>query len=58
MAGSGSRADVSSAPLPLVRAGWLAVMPIAACGRSALHVRVGLDDSLWIGKGELASSNA
>ena len=30
-------------------------MPIAAMGA---HVRVGLEDSLWIGKGQLARSNA
>ena len=34
-------------------------MPIAAMAASTgAHVRVGLEDSLWIGKGELASSNA
>jgi 3,5-dioxohexanoate:acetyl-CoA acetone transferase len=34
-------------------------MPIAAMAAAmGAHVRVGLEDSLWIGKGELASSNA
>jgi uncharacterized protein (DUF849 family) len=34
-------------------------MPIAAMAAAmGAHVRVGLEDSLWIGKGQLASSNA
>jgi uncharacterized protein (DUF849 family) len=34
-------------------------MPIAAMAASmGAHVRVGLEDSLWIGKGRLARSNA
>lgn len=33
-------------------------MPIAAMAAAmGAHVRVGLEDSLWIGKGRLASSN-
>jgi uncharacterized protein (DUF849 family) len=36
-----------------------AQMPIAAQGAAmGAHVRVGLEDSLWIGKGKLAASNA
>ena len=34
-------------------------MPIAAMAAAmGAHVRVGLEDSLWIGKGQLARSNA
>jgi uncharacterized protein (DUF849 family) len=34
-------------------------MPVAAMAAAmGAHVRVGLEDSLWIGKGQLASSNA
>ena len=34
-------------------------MPIAAMAVAmGAHVRVGLEDSLWIGKGQLARSNA
>ena len=34
-------------------------MPIAAMAAAmGAHVRVGLEDSLWIGKGRLARSNA
>jgi uncharacterized protein (DUF849 family) len=34
-------------------------MPVAALGAAAGgHVRVGLEDSLWLGKGEFAQSNA
>jgi uncharacterized protein (DUF849 family) len=34
-------------------------MPVAAMAASmGGHVRVGLEDSLWIGKGQLATSNA
>jgi uncharacterized protein (DUF849 family) len=34
-------------------------MPIAAMGAAmGAHVRVGLEDSLWIGAGRLAESNA
>ena len=36
-----------------------AQMPVAAMGAAmGAHVRVGLEDSLWIGKGQLAESNA